>query len=113
VRTSFAPVSLQGVEGAVDVDNRNGSIEVRRAGGGKACRNVSLKTSFGAIRFFPAQNAGYTVDARTSFGRIRSDFPVASGETLSEGSLRGKIGDGQCELSLTNANGSIELLKTP
>jgi hypothetical protein len=51
------------------------------------------------------------VNARTSFGKILTEFPVASTEGPSEGSLRGKIGDGRCELTLTNANGSIELLK--
>jgi DUF4097 and DUF4098 domain-containing protein YvlB len=111
VRTSFGPVSLQGVEGPVDVDNQNGSIEVLRSGAAKGCRNISLKTSFAAIRFFPPENAGYSINARTSFGKIRSDFPVAPAEGLSESSLRGKIGDGRCELTLTNANGSIELLK--
>ena len=112
VRTSFASVSLDGVEGPVDVDNQNGSIDVKRAGGGaKGCRKVSLKTSFGPIRFTLPENAGYTVNARTSFGKIRTELPITSTGTLSDESLHGKIGDGRCELTLTDNNGTIDILK--
>ena len=97
----------------MDVDNQNGSIEVRLlpSSPGKPCRKVALKTSFGGIRLFLPENAGYTVNARTSFGKIRSELPVTATGTLSEGSLAGKIGDGRCALDLTDNNGSIDLLK--
>ena len=119
VRTSFASVSLDGVEGPVEVDNQNGSIEVRLLPGsaGKPCGRVALKSSFGGIRLFLPENAGYAVNARTSFGKIRSELLVTASGTLSEsslagqGSLAGKIGDGRCPLDITDNNGSIDLLK--
>jgi hypothetical protein len=49
--------------------------------------------------------------ARTSFGRINSELPVTSTGQLGGDSLNGKIGNGGCTLSLTNANGSIDILK--
>ena len=108
IRTSFASAWLEGVGGSIEVDNANGSIEVRNLGGkAGACQPVSLKTSFAPIRVTLAEGSGWDVDARTSFGKIRSEMPLSvSGDALS-----GKIGDGKCPLSLTDANGSIEILK--
>jgi hypothetical protein len=57
------------------------------------------------------ESAGYNLTARTSFGRINSELPVTSTGQLGGDSLNGKIGNGGCTLSLTNANGSIDILK--
>jgi DUF4097 and DUF4098 domain-containing protein YvlB len=110
VRTSFGAVSLEGVGGAVDVDSQNGSVELRRLTG-KDCQKVSLKTSFALIRLALPEGSGYAVTARTSFGKISSEIPVTASGQLSEGSLTGKIGDGNCELTLTNNNGNIEITR--
>ena len=56
-------------------------------------------------------SAGYTVDARTSFGKIKSELPLTIAGSPSSELLNGRIGNGQCPLSLANSNGGIELLK--
>jgi hypothetical protein len=110
VRTSFSQVLIDGVAGKVDVDNANGSIEVRvtppKAG---TCAPISLKNSFGPIRVSVPDGVGYTVEARTSFGKIRSDLPLTSTGSLTSQVLEGRIGDGKCRLTLTDSNGSIEI----
>ena len=52
-------------------------------------------------------------EARTSFGKIRSDFPVTVTGITGENSLVGALGKGGCQLRLTNQNGSIDILKGP
>ena len=113
VRTSFGSVSLDGVGGRVGVDNQNGSIDVRGLANrkGKDCQPVELKTSFSSIRIALPEEAGWTVDARTSFGRIRADVAITVSGSLSTEAVAGKIGDGACPLTLSNSNGSIEILK--
>jgi hypothetical protein len=54
---------------------------------------------------------GYNVSARTSFGRINSEMPVAASGSLGGEALNGKIGDGRCTLTVTNNNGNIDLLR--
>ncbi|HEU5248469.1 MAG TPA: hypothetical protein VFW15_00650, partial [Thermoanaerobaculia bacterium] len=107
-RTSFGSVKIDGVRESVDVVNQNGSVEVSAVPAG--CARLTLKTSFAPLRVYLPESAGYTVSARTSFGKINSEIPVASGSARGE-SLSGKIGDGRCELTLNNSNGNIELLK--
>lgn len=112
IRTSFAQVLLNGVGARVDVDNSNGSIEVHsspsKAG---ACAPMSLKNSFGPIRVFLPDGVGYTVDARTSFGKIRSELPLTVSGSPSTENLEGRIGDGKCPLTIADSNGNIELQK--
>jgi hypothetical protein len=62
------------------------------------------------VHLLPA--ASYHVAARTSFGKIRTDFPLTVSGSLSNDELNGVIGGGRCEMRLTNNNGSIEILKS-
>ncbi len=113
VRTSFGPVGIDRVGGAVDVENQNGSIEVR-ASAGKSCSGASLRTSFGGIRFVLPANPDYRVDARTTFGRIHSDVPIEGAGPragMTDSSLSGTIGAGRCPLVLTDSNGSIDIVR--
>jgi hypothetical protein len=110
VKTSFAPVVLSGIGGSVDVYNQNGSIEVAGTADAKGCRNVALETSFSPIRVAVASEAGYTVTARTSFGKITSDLPLTVTGVVSGEALSGRIGTGECMLRLTNSNGAIQIV---
>jgi hypothetical protein len=112
VRTSFAPVTLDAIGGKVDVENQNGSVEVRavRATPGK-CFPLSIRSSFGAIRVYLPDGAGFRVDAKTSFGKIHSEMPLTVAGGMSGDEVTGVIGDGKCPLTVANSNGSIDLLK--
>jgi hypothetical protein len=106
-------VSLAAVGDAIDVENQNGSIDVK-ASDAKECRRAALRTSFGAIRFVLPANPDYRVEARTSFGRIHSEVPISTtGQEAgsSDTTVSGVLGSGRCPLSLTDSNGSIEILK--
>lgn len=109
-RGSFGGINVDGAAGAVDVTNSNGSVTV---GGlsGAGCQPVVAKTTFGPIRVTLPPSAAYDVTARTSFGRVKSDFGITMSGTMGEDTVTGKIGAGGCELRLTGSNGSIEILK--
>jgi hypothetical protein len=110
VRTSFGGVMLDGVGGAVDVDNQNGSVEVRAAGHA-GCQPVSARTAFSVLRVYLPDGANYDVEARTSFGKVRSEHAIAVSGEVGGSSLTGKMGSGGCVLRLINTNGSVEILK--
>jgi hypothetical protein len=63
------------------------------------------------VRVRVPDNASYAVAAKTSFGKIHSDFPMTISGDVSADSLNGNIGGGGCPMRLTNNNGSIEILK--
>jgi hypothetical protein len=111
VTTSFSGVTLEGIGGRISVDNQNGAISVVATRPASGCRDISLKTSFSAIRLRIPEGVGYNLSARTSFGRITTDLPVTSTGTIGGDSLNGTIGSGGCQIQLTDSNGNIEINK--
>jgi hypothetical protein len=98
----------------VDVINQNGTVEVAGVapkGANQQCNSITIKTSFAPIRVSIPDGAGYTVAARTSFGKIQSDPPLTVTGAVSATLLNGTIGNGECKLNLTNGNGNILILR--
>ncbi len=110
VNTSFGGVMLDNVNGGIQVENQNGAVDAASTLQG-ACQPITIRTSFSAIRVRLASDASYRVEARTSFGKIRSDFPINVMGSMSSDELSGTIGTGRCEMRLTDSNGAIEILK--
>jgi hypothetical protein len=110
IRTSFGSVSLDGIAGPIQVENQNGAVDatsVMRGG----CQPISLRTSFSTLRVHLPADASYRVSAKTSFGKISSEFPLSVSGALSNDELNGTLGSGRCEMRLTDNNGAIEILK--
>lgn len=110
-RTSFGPATLEDIGGSITVDNQNGSVVLSVSRQSSGCKDISVKTSFSPIQVRVPEGAGYNVSARTSFGRINSELSITTSGQIGGDSLNGKIGNGGCALSLTNANGNIDILK--
>ena len=109
-KTSFNGVTISDAAGPITVESANGSVTVESKGG-QNCQPISLRTSFGPIRVTAPSGRGYNLTARTSFGRINSDFDLTVTGEVSKQDLTGKIGGGGCELRLMDQNGDIEILK--
>ena len=70
-----------------------------------------MRTSFSSLRLRLPDNPSYALTAKTSFGKIRSDFPLTWQGSLAGDEINGMIGGGRCEMSLLDQNASIEILK--
>ena len=108
--TSFGGITIENVAGAVEATNANGSITVNSTAGG-GCQPIVLKSTFGPIKLTLPENVNYDVTASTTFGGINVDFPVTTSGTISKDSIHGRIGNGGCELRITDSNGRIDILK--
>ena len=86
----------------------NGSVDVEIREG---VAPVSVRTSNGSINLKLPGNFSGQLDAKTSNGRVRSDFPIPF-TNKSKKRLSGKIGEGgSAMLKLRTSNGSINLRK--
>jgi hypothetical protein len=110
VRTSFAAAILDGISGPLQIEDQNGAVDATVSARG-ACQPVIIRTSFSPLRVRIDGEASYRVNARTSFGKIRSDFPLSVSGSLSSDELNGTIGSGRCDMRLSDTNGTIEILK--
>ncbi len=73
-----------------------------------------LHSSGGSVRFTPQGDTGFTVDATSFRGEIRStyEFPAAARTTASEGAaqaLQGTVGDGSASVTLRAFRGQVML----
>ena len=93
-------------DGAVEVQNQNGSISV--AGLRGSCNAVTLHTTFASIKVAVPRNQGYTVEARTTFGSINTELPI-NVTRRSDEALTGTINGGGCKMELVNANGGVTI----
>ena len=112
IHSENSNVQVSNVAGPITVEARNGVVIVD-AKTVRRCQPVSVRNSFGLIRFTVPQGAGYNVTAHTTFGYIHTDPALkfsASGEVSQDG-ITGKIAGGGCDLRLMNQNGNIDIVR--
>jgi DUF4097 and DUF4098 domain-containing protein YvlB len=105
--TSNGQVALTDLGGPVTVHTSNGAVELTL----DTVHEVRAGTSNGGITLRLPAGAGASVHARTSNGRISSDFDVTAHGFLSKHSLEGSIGSGGPLLDLSTSNGAIRILR--
>ena len=108
-KTTFAATTIEDVGGPITVESQNGSVTAAARSG--ACKPIALRTTFAPIRVIVPAGVGYTVTARTTFGKIKSDTDLTVSGQLGEGVVDGKIAGGGCELRLTGQNSNIDITK--
>jgi DUF4097 and DUF4098 domain-containing protein YvlB len=125
VRTSGGSINIGRVEGDVVAQTSGGSINVEEvmgvidastSGGSVTARiteqpedDCRLTTSGGSVTVYVAPEMGFELDARTSAGHVKTDFPIKVSGRISKSSLQATINDGGPELYLRTSGGNINL----
>lgn len=108
VETSNGPIHahLGAIDGESAFTTSNGGVDVAAPHG---IAPIDIQTNNGPIRLAVPGFAGGRLDAKTSNGRVRSDFPVMVYE-YRQSELKGDFGGGgPVEIHLRTSNGSIHL----
>jgi DUF4097 and DUF4098 domain-containing protein YvlB len=130
----FAPKTVNGdveaadLEGDVDAQTVNGSIQISTSGRAEAqtvngsiraragradwTGDAGFKTVNGSITLTLPPSAGAEVRAQTVNGEIETDFALTVTGRISRRHLSGTIGGGGRTLELETVNGSIQLRKS-
>lgn len=108
--TTFGSLVVNDLSGPLDATNSNGSVQATLTGA-SGCRPVTIRATFGPVKVWLPEPANYDVSAATSFGKVSSEFPLTVSGQISSESVNGKIGNGGCELRISNSNGSVQILK--
>ena len=105
VHTSGGSIDLKSSDGRVKADTSGGSVraEVR------INRGVDLSTSGGSITLLLSEDAGASIDAKTSGGRVESELPLSNTELAERSHLRGAINGGGEPVVLRTSGGSIDV----
>jgi hypothetical protein len=109
-RTSNGAIVCREAGAGVELESSNGAISLAHSGPLTGQHSITCATSNGSIRVALPQSAGFTLDARTSNGRISSEFPLT--HTTGDAKrtrLAGVAGAGGPDVRLRSSNGSIQL----
>ena len=109
-RTSNGSVNLVDITGAIQAKTSNGTITIEHPVSLSSDDAITCSTSNGSVRIYLAEDSAFDIEARTSNGRIRSDFEIdREDDGKNRRRLRGRVGDGGALLDLSTTNGSITI----
>ncbi len=111
------PVHASTVNGAVVAHNLSGSASLRTVNGGvkadfdrvESTARLKFETVNGGIRVRLPSDAGAAIRASVVNGHVEADLPITMQGKISRKSLRGTIGDGSAEISISTVNGGIKI----
>ena len=129
LRTGFGKVHVVDVDGHVDADTGFGDVDARgrfeslslRTGfgtiraeasaGSHVTRDWRLSSGFGEINLSLASDLNADLEARTGFGHVSCDVPIAVTDTRRRSSINGRIGSGGPLVNIDTGFGSVHVRK--
>ncbi|HEX5460509.1 MAG TPA: DUF4097 family beta strand repeat-containing protein [Steroidobacteraceae bacterium] len=114
VADSTGDLDLDTSGGSIGIRNDDGEIDAHTSGGSiraelSANHGINLSTSGGSITLLLPRDTRASLDAETTAGRVKSDFPLSTTEISRKTHLRGAIGGGGARISLHTSAGDIRL----
>jgi DUF4097 and DUF4098 domain-containing protein YvlB len=101
-------VHLEDVSGSVEVENRNGVVELRTKA---PLGNIDINNSRGGIELNMPPNSNFQVDAESQDGNIESEFTLNVDNKGQNATARGSVGKGGSTVHLKTNRGTIQIHK--
>ena len=102
-------VHFEDVSGEVEVENRNGVVEIRPKA---PLGNIDISNAHGGIELDLPASAGFRLDAQSTNGNIDvNDFGINVDNQRRDASARATIGKGGPDIRLRTDRGSIQIRK--
>lgn len=108
VTTKAKDIHLEDVSGSIEVEDSHGEVEVHPQ---SPFGDMTINNHQGAIHVVLPENAGYSVEARSTRGELETDFPLNVTEQGPDRTTTGTLGKGGSKLQLTTDHGTIEIRK--
>jgi hypothetical protein len=109
-RTSNGRIEFTNITGPIETRTSNGSIAIESPQPLAAGNSIKCETSNGSVRLELAHASAFDLEARTSNGRIRTNFDVDRTDGGdSKRRINGTVNGGGPLLDLTTTNGSISI----
>ena len=109
LKTQDKNITLDRVQGSVDVSNRNGSVELTDAAPLAA---VSIANQHGSVDVGLPGSAGFELNAKTRNGDMENDFGLTSQSDDDVHTLQGRIAGGGPTVTLATTDGDVTVRKS-
>ena len=108
IDNQFNSVKVEGAKGEVSVENRNGGVELQYTQ--PPDHNIRVDSQFGDVTLTLPASSAFSIDARTRFGNVSSDFPeLEQRDERERNSLTGRTGVGGPDIRIENRNGNVRV----
>jgi DUF4097 and DUF4098 domain-containing protein YvlB len=101
-------VHLEDVSGSVEVENRNGLVELRTKA---PLGNIEINNAHGGIELNMPPSSNFQLDAESQDGNIESEFTVNVDNKGQNATARGSVGKGGSTIHLKTNRGTIQIRK--
>ncbi len=108
IDTRSKGIHLQDVSGSVEINNRNGTVEVRPKA---PLGNLNITNVHGEIDLTMPANAGFQLSAESVGGDIQSDYTLSVDNSHNIATASGTVGKGGPEVHLRADHGTIQIRK--
>jgi DUF4097 and DUF4098 domain-containing protein YvlB len=109
LKTSSKNITLDRVQGSVDLTDSNGSVEVTNAA---PLDTISIKNRNGSVDLGLPGGAGFVLNAQTRNGDMENDFSLSPEENGETKTLSGKILAGGPTVSINTSDGDVTVRRS-
>jgi DUF4097 and DUF4098 domain-containing protein YvlB len=109
LKTQNKNITLDRVQGSVDVSNRNGSVELTHSAPADA---ISIENQHGSVDVGLPGNAGFVLDAQTRNGDMENDFGLTPEGDKGSRTLRGRIAGGGPTVTIATTDGDVTVRRS-
>jgi len=109
LKTTDKNITLDRVQGAVDVSNRNGSVELTNAAPLAA---ISVQNHHGSVDVGLPGKVGFELDAQTNNGDIENDFGLTPQGSDGAHTLRGRVATGGPTVTIVTTDGDVTVRRS-
>jgi DUF4097 and DUF4098 domain-containing protein YvlB len=109
LKTADKNITLDRVQGSVDVSNRNGSVELTNAAPLDA---ISIHNQHGSVDVGLPGNVGFELNAQTRNGDMENDFGLAPSQDNEAHTLRGRVAGGGPTVTIATTDGDVTVRRS-
>lgn len=109
LKTRNRNITLERVQGSVEVTNRNGEVNITQA---KPLASIQVDNVHGSVNVGLAEGQGFTLNATTRHGDLENDFNLTETTAGDQKSLSGSVAGGGPSIRLTTTEGDVTVRKS-
>jgi DUF4097 and DUF4098 domain-containing protein YvlB len=109
LKTQDKNITLDRIQGSVDVSNRNGSVELTNAA---PLNSISVENQHGSVDLGVPGGAGFTLNAQTRNGDMENDFGLEPKDDDNVHTLQGRIAGGGPTVTIATTDGDVTVRRS-
>jgi DUF4097 and DUF4098 domain-containing protein YvlB len=109
LKTSNKNITLDRVQGSVDLSNSNGSVEVTNA---SPLDTITIQNRHGSVDLGLPGSTGFVLNAQTRNGDMENDFGLSPQESEETHTLRGQVATGGPTVTITTSDGDVTVRRS-